>query len=219
MNLTGYKFSTIQLHYFRSDIHFPAKEVVQNSIIPSYYEESTQIMPEYTVNPNPGNSKAIWNSSASHLSKDIVQPPAMQPPTYQEFVLSFDRGGTCGYSRLLIGKIEKEPPVVPSSFAPSKSFHHGHRCLETCKSKNELNREYGPLFFNCDRLLKGQNEEWGSLRLPFFHARIGKLFDRDYVWVVTQTMVSFDQLALWAVRTALYKVYPGFWGRLLAENH
>jgi len=173
------------------------------------------------VNPNPGDSKAIWNSSASHLSQGIVQPPAMQPSTYQEFVLSFDGGGARGYSRLLIERIEKEPPVVPSSFAPSKSFHREQRCLETCKSKNELNREYGPLFFSCDRLLKGQNEQWGSLRLPFFHARIGKLFDRDYVWVVTQTMVSFENLALWALRTALplsYKVYPGFWGRLPTKD-
>jgi hypothetical protein len=61
---------------------------------------------------------------------------------------------------------------------------------------------------------KGWNEEWGSLRIPSFHARIGQLFDRDYVWVVTQTMVSFENLALWAVHNVLtYKVYPGFWGR------
>lgn len=67
-----------------------------------------------------------------------------------------------------------------------------------------------------DRLLKGRNEEWGNLRLPFFHARIGKLFDRDYVWVVTQTMVSFENLALWTVHSVLTnKVYPGFWGRRL----
>jgi hypothetical protein len=89
MNLSGYKFHTTQIHSVRSDIHFLAKEVVQNLITPLYYEESTQIMPEYTVNPNPGDSKAIWNSSASHLSQGIVQPPAMQPSTYQEFVLSF----------------------------------------------------------------------------------------------------------------------------------
>jgi hypothetical protein len=62
---------------------------------------------------------------------------------------------------------------------------------------------------------KGRNVEWGSLQDPsFHHARIGQLFDRDYVWVVTQTMVSFENLALWAVHNVLtYKVYPGFWGR------
>jgi len=65
-----------------------------------------------------------------------------------------------------------------------------------------------------DGLLKGWNEEWGSLQLPCSRARIGKLLDRDYVWAVTQTMVSFGNLALWAVHTLrYYKVYPGFWGR------
>lgn len=67
----------------------------------------------------------------------------------------------------------------------------------------------------CAGLLEGCNEEWGNLRLPLFHARISKLLDRDYVWVVTQTMVSFENLALWAVHNMLtYKVYPGFWGRV-----
>jgi hypothetical protein len=65
--------------------------------------------------------------------------------------------------------------------------------------------------------LKGRNEEWEILQDPSFpHARIGQLFDRDYVWVVTQTMVSFKNLALWAVHNVFtYKVYPGFWGRKL----
>jgi hypothetical protein len=67
-----------------------------------------------------------------------------------------------------------------------------------------------------DEFLKGWDKEWGSLGIPVFRARIGQLFDRDYVWVVTQTMVSFDILALWALHGVLtYKVYPGFWGRIL----
>lgn len=67
-----------------------------------------------------------------------------------------------------------------------------------------------------DGLFKGRDREWGSLGIPDFHARVGKLFDRDYVWVVTQTMVSFDKLALWALHNVLtYRVYPGFWGRIL----
>jgi hypothetical protein len=65
-----------------------------------------------------------------------------------------------------------------------------------------------------DGLPKGWNEEWGSLQLPCSRARIGELLRRDYVWAVTQTMVSFENLALWAVHTVrYYKVYPGFWGR------
>jgi hypothetical protein len=67
-----------------------------------------------------------------------------------------------------------------------------------------------------DGLFKGRDREWGSLGIPVFHARIGKLFDRDYVWAVAQTMVSFENLALWAVHNVLtYKVYPGFWGRMM----
>jgi len=75
--------------------------------------------------------------------------------------------------------------------------------------------------YSVDRLRKGWNKEWGSLQLPCSRARIGKLLDRDYVWAVTQTMVSFENLALWALRTALplsYKVYPGFWGRLPTKD-
>ena len=68
-------------------------------------------------------------------------------------------------------------------------------------------------------LLKGWNKGWGSLRVPFYHARIGKLFDRDYVWVVTRTMVSYKNLALWVMHQVhAYKVYPGFWGRLVLAS-
>jgi hypothetical protein len=77
--------------------------------------------------------------------------------------------------------------------------------------------EFEPASFGIeDGLPKGWNEEWGSLQLPCSRARIEKLLYRDYVWAVTQTMVSFENLALWAVHTVrYYKVYPGFWGRRL----
>jgi hypothetical protein len=53
----------------------------------------------------------------------------------------------------------------------------------------------------------------GNLGTPSSHGD-HKLLDRDHVWVVTQTMVIFEHLALWAAHTLLtYKVYPGFWGR------
>jgi hypothetical protein len=115
-------------------------------------------VPEISVSPDPGDSKIIWNSSASDSS----------------YLYKFgDMTWFC------LNNFDIPEP-------------------------------------NSDELLNGWNEEWGNLRLPFFHARIGKLLGRDYVWVVTQTMVSYEQLALWAVYTALtYKVYPGFWGRSL----
>jgi hypothetical protein len=75
---------------------------------------------------------------------------------------------------------------------------------------------YTRIFFvDNNGFLKGWDEEWEHLQDPsFHHARIGQLYDRDYFWAVTQTMVSFENLASWAVHNVLtYKVYPGFWGR------
>ena len=67
-------------------------------------------------------------------------------------------------------------------------------------------------FLDSDGFLKGWNGYWENLEFPSTR-RIGKLLDRDYVWVITQTMVIFEHLALWAAHTLLtYKVYPGFWG-------
>jgi len=66
-------------------------------------------------------------------------------------------------------------------------------------------------FLDSDGFLKGWNFDWEGT--PSTH-RDGKLLYRDHVWVVTQTMVIFEHLALWAAHTSLtYKVYPGFWGR------
>ena len=47
-----------------------------------------------------------------------------------------------------------------------------------------------------DVLLNGRNVEWGSLEICHFHARIDQLFDRDFVWAATQTMVLFGFLAI-----------------------
>lgn len=62
-----------------------------------------------------------------------------------------------------------------------------------------------------------KNEKWGSLLIQgeptccgSFHAKIGKLFDRDILMDVIETMVSHVFKPLWAMST--YKVYPGFWG-------
>ncbi|KUJ17773.1 uncharacterized protein LY89DRAFT_61245 [Mollisia scopiformis] len=69
-----------------------------------------------------------------------------------------------------------------------------------------------------NRFLKGRYEEWGNLETPYFPTKIDKLFDRDHVWAVTQTMVSLETLALCAMHVLqAYKVYPDFWGRLAYE--
>lgn len=60
-----------------------------------------------------------------------------------------------------------------------------------------------PLLLNTRGLLKGRSREWGNRKVPFYHADTSKLFDRDYVWFVTQTMVSINW-TLWAS----YKVFP-----------
>jgi hypothetical protein len=62
---------------------------------------------------------------------------------------------------------------------------------------------------NCDH---GQ----GNRRVHLSLARAGKLFERDCVWAVTQTMVSPYPHALWALYSLCgHRVYPGFWGRFL----
>jgi len=69
------------------------------------------------------------------------------------------------------------------------------------------------------RLLKGRKEEWGTARAPSCFPRIGQLFDGEHVWVVTQTMVFIEISALLARHTMLaYKVYPGFWGRIMLPD-
>jgi len=169
----------------RSDSTFPAKEATQYSNSFSYYDQLQPAIPECSVNLNSGDSEIIWNSSASHLSHNmLVQPLVKESPT-DEALSS------------LMCSIHWTDPLgeFPQGFTGTITFS-----LE-------------------DRLFKGRNVEWGNLRLPFFRARICKLLDRDYVWVVTQTMVSFESLALWAVHTVLtYKVYPGFWGRRLVNS-
>jgi len=51
-----------------------------------------------------------------------------------------------------------------------------------------------------------QGYSWARL----YHAEISKLFERGYVWAVTQTMVSFNLQTLWLV----FRVFPKFWGRM-----
>lgn len=58
--------------------------------------------------------------------------------------------------------------------------------------------------FNCACGLPiGWNRKWGNRSTLHVRARTSKLFDRDYVWFVTQTMV-FINWTLWEH----YKVHP-----------
>jgi hypothetical protein len=62
---------------------------------------------------------------------------------------------------------------------------------------------------NCDH---GQ----GNRRVHLSLARTGKLFERDCVWAVTQTMVSSYPRSMWALYSLYgHRVYPEFWGRFL----
>lgn len=95
---------------------------------------------------------------------------------------------------------------------------HAPATQAICKYATDPTYKYDSAWPGCSEFLKGWdwNPEWGSLNNQFLHAMIGKLFDRDDVSVDTQTVVSFENQALWAVHIVLaYKVYPGFWGRVL----
>lgn len=138
---------------------FHAKEDKRTSNSNFQYKQKSPAIPKCAVNPNPGSSEIICNSSASHPSQDTSLLPFMAP------------------------------------------------------RRRHMSR--GPHRTNLDSVgfLKGWNENWKNL-VPPNYPRIDELLDRDNVWVVTQTMVIFEHLALWAVHTLLtYKVYPGFWGR------
>ena len=91
----------------------------------------------------------------------------------------------------------------------SSASHSSHKHLGFPSFKESLQT-----VLTIDELRKGWDGEWGNFLPLYFHARFDKLLDRDYVLFVTQTMVSFENLALWAKYSLLiYKVYPGFWGR------
>ena len=160
-------------------------------------------MPECSVNPDPGDSEMIWSFSASHLSHEIAQLPAMQSPTDQQL---FSAQDTLKYN-------------LQTEQYPFIKGHVVNILVDMCRSRGpppmpRENQDFDDAVIGFDRFLKGWNEEQGNLGFLCCPARIGKLLDRDYVWVVTQTMVSFEDLALWAMHTmCTYKVYPGFWGR------
>jgi len=56
-------------------------------------------------------------------------------------------------------------------------------------------------------------KERGNLWEQYSRARTSKLFERDCVWAVTQTVVSLSTLWVRLFLSRNYRVYPGFWGR------
>jgi hypothetical protein len=157
-------------------------------------------MPKCPVNPNPGSSEIICNSSASHPSQDTL----LQPFIARRRSVSLGSHGR-----------------VPCVFPPSlKIFIPGNRLVfipgkDASIASGSTHDIIGShrTDLDSDGFLKGWNENWKNPVRPNY-PRIGKLLDRDHVWFVTQTVVIFEHLALWAVHTLLtFKVYPGFWGR------
>jgi len=180
---------------------FLAKEVTKYSTFNPYNEQLSSTMPECSVNPDPGDSETIWNPSASHLSYDIAQLPAVhqQVPYTQDHI------------QRKLQSLKQQPLffIIQEGTKVLKQVN----LLETDAPITVCGDDAGRI---CHRLLKGWNEECRNLRPPCSHARIGKLLDRDYIWVVTLIMVVLKVLTLWALHTVrTYKVYPGFWGRKL----
>jgi hypothetical protein len=197
--------STTLTRSIRSDPSFPAKEATQVSNSLSYYEQLPPTTPECSVNPNLGGSETILDSSVSHLSPNMLkQSPVTESPTSESW---FDLKGFATSIRLRQIFINEAYQDILKKESSS---------LEAFGQQNA-----GPITFSLqDRLRKGWNKECGNLRLRRSRSRMGKLLDRDYVWVVTQTMVSFENWALWVVHTVLtYKVYPGFWGRNILRSN
>jgi len=136
---------------------------------------------------------------------NIVKPPftklALAPVTFPAKEVHQVSNSYSHYeqSSLTVSECVMHPKPGESEIIWNSSASHS-----SCKAQN----------FCIGQLLKGWNERCGNLGFLIFHARVGKLLDRDYVWVMTQTMVSVEYLALWAKHAVLaYSVYPGFWGR------
>jgi hypothetical protein len=159
-------------------------------------------MLECSVNPNLGDLEMIWNSSASHLSHYTILKHQLQ-------LLKHQRNPSARDPKMLL---QRRMQFSSNMGCFNENLEQEAKFFQ---EETKVLMQWTPVY-SVDRLPKGWNKEWGSLQLPCSRARIGKLLDRDYVWAVTQTMVSFENLALWAVHTLrYYKVYPGFWGRRL----
>jgi hypothetical protein len=156
---------------------------------------------------SPGDPLVVWSPSAS--KKELMQQISMPLPELGGLLINY-----------YIPQLE-----VPSSddkeFEILHSFTNaGHMTLFVVdgtatripveESRQNVVCSHGSgLVGN-----KGRGNQWFSVHL----ARTTTLFDRDSVWVVTQTMVSMgSSLQLLGDRRWLcldFKVYPGFWGRL-----
>jgi hypothetical protein len=118
-----------------------AKEATQYFITSLYsaslsYVHVPRALTGFSVNPDPGDSKIIWSSQASHPLCEI-------------------EGYTCYFA--------------PQAHTHSPQLTYSGFC-------------------------KGCYREWGDFRFPCSFARIGKLSDQDFVWIMTQTMVSLREL-------------------------
>jgi hypothetical protein len=218
--ISGFGISTLTKHLYLNSFTkvgsasvaridtFHAKEEFQFSVIYSSSNMSLSV-PQCRLVANatdfdPGDPETIWNSTASHLSKKLLTRHYFQWP-FDNF--AFDDFAFDDFAFWVeIQQINSPRFWLPSPTAKELGLTSLH--VVSGQGKSEF-----------IRLLKGRNEEWGSLWAPPSCARIDHLFDRDHVWVVTQTMVSIETLALWAMHAMqAYKVYPGFWGRLLLTS-
>ncbi len=182
----------VHFHGFLNSF-FPAKEDKRTSNSDLQYKQKSPAIPKCPVNPNPGSSEIICNSSASHPSQDTLLPPFMTPRQRSVSLGSHGR--------------------VARVFSPSQFFIPGKDASIASGSTNDIIGSHRT-DLDSDGFLKGWNENWENFIFFPNYPRIDKLLDRDHVWVVTQTMVIFEYLALWALHALLtYKVYPGFWGR------
>lgn len=173
-------------HFNVVSCFFPAKEGKRTSNSNLQYKQKSPAIPKCPVNPNPRSSEIIFNSSASHPSQDISLPPLMNHHPRSVSLGGYGRVACVSFHSL------RDPIQGKDASIASAPIH------------DVISSDW--LGLNSDGLLKGRNEYWENLGFPSSY-RIGKLLDRDHVWVVTQTMVIFEHTLL------TYKLCPGFWGR------
>jgi len=213
-----------EISHSRANSIFHAKESKRTPILDSQCEQQSPTMPKCPVDPNPGSSEIISDYLASHPSPETL---------LQSFVKLGPRCEPRHVSQWIVHGKTVIRWREDASTAPGPTY-------EFIVHRSEL---------NSDGFRKGWNEYWENLEFlstqlseainsmfRWYHGAAncyvyladdsrrhcrGKLLDRDCVWVVTQTMVIFEHLTLWAAHAMLtYKVYPGFWGRANSyHNH
>ncbi|CAG8952512.1 hypothetical protein HYFRA_00009615 [Hymenoscyphus fraxineus] len=138
--------------------------------------------PRHSLTPHPTSCQGTHDINLYRIDEsDIACTNSSQPAVMDHKIPSF------GDTAIIWNSLAFHQDLTRfASFDDYKSYHTGLSIMtQSCELSN------------------GCNEGWGNRNVLSCRAETSKLFDRNYVWFVTQTMVSIK----WTLWTP-YKVYP-----------